>query len=352
VNTYVDDADMPKWGQLGCNGLIVIDSSGNIVCRSSPAFMEVREKAFEYVDMLLAALLGQAHAADGPQPGAAVSLSGLVGRSDLNGQEAVVLNGADTNGRCAVQLAGGQVLSIKALNLMPIPAGGGGCGGGGCAGGCDCDGGGCGEGGEGGCSKGGCADGGCVGGKCALPQSGCADGKCALPEPSAKRGKVDEPSAESTAAEAQPSEEVGRKSTVSVDSVKVDALDQEHALCAAALERLARELSPAATRQLLGEYEAHFAHEERLLDAHLYKPQQPSTTPADVGGAAFSADAGARRSHYADHARLLDGVNALLDGRPITLQSVHGLMSEFEVHATKYDGAYAQRLSASLAAAS
>jgi len=50
VNTYVDSLqrDGPKWGQLGCNGLIVLDASGRVVCSKSEAFLEVRDAAFAH----------------------------------------------------------------------------------------------------------------------------------------------------------------------------------------------------------------------------------------------------------------------------------------------------------------
>jgi|TARA_B110000196_G_C20542296_1_gene384956 hypothetical protein len=40
LNVWVDDDDMPKWGQLGCQGFIVGDSRHSIVCKSTSAFMQ------------------------------------------------------------------------------------------------------------------------------------------------------------------------------------------------------------------------------------------------------------------------------------------------------------------------
>ena len=48
----------PVWGQLGCNGFIVLDKDSKIVCRKSAAFLQVRERAFEQVESMLSALLG------------------------------------------------------------------------------------------------------------------------------------------------------------------------------------------------------------------------------------------------------------------------------------------------------
>lgn len=51
VNTVA--AENPQWGQLGCNGFIVVDKNGNVVCDKTLPFMEYRESAFEYLlDML------------------------------------------------------------------------------------------------------------------------------------------------------------------------------------------------------------------------------------------------------------------------------------------------------------
>ena len=135
-----------------------------------------------------------------------------------------------------------------------------------------------------------------------------------------------------------------------VGSVGVGALDDEHAEC----ERRLGELGAAAAagagvadalRALLAAYERHFSHEERLLDEHLY-----AEVAADAGG--FSADRNARTSHFADHEAMLGAVRALLSGGAgaVDAAAVLRLRREFARHATLYDGAYADRLSAALAA--
>ena len=48
--TYVDGADMPRWGQLGCQGSIVLDGAGAVVCKTTPAFLEVEDLAFGFVE--------------------------------------------------------------------------------------------------------------------------------------------------------------------------------------------------------------------------------------------------------------------------------------------------------------
>lgn len=48
---------MPKWGQLGCNGFIVLGPDSKVVCKATSAFMELRELAFGHVETLVDALL-------------------------------------------------------------------------------------------------------------------------------------------------------------------------------------------------------------------------------------------------------------------------------------------------------
>jgi len=55
---------MPTWGQLGCNGFIVLDGRHDVVSPCTKAFMQVRNVAFRDVEsklnMLLAARPGMA----------------------------------------------------------------------------------------------------------------------------------------------------------------------------------------------------------------------------------------------------------------------------------------------------
>ena len=55
-----------------------------------------------------------------------------------------------------------------------------------------------------------------------------------------------------------------------------------------------------AMKQVLQTYQQHFAHEEELLDEHLY-----SDIKNNGGGGGFSADGSARTSHFEDHKRLI-----------------------------------------------
>ena len=60
TNGFIERRDlMPKWGQLGCSGFIVLDKDLNVVCEKSKAFLEVRDRAFEDVEKILKGLLAK-----------------------------------------------------------------------------------------------------------------------------------------------------------------------------------------------------------------------------------------------------------------------------------------------------
>ena len=143
------DNDMPAWGQLGCNGFIVLDSSHSVVCRATTAYQQVGPRAaFGHVETLLSALIDK-KSSDGVPPalqgptipaGETVRLHGLKSRADLNGTYGVCVQGpeGDPEGRCVVRLTDGTPLRIRMDNLTVCsqPAGkaqGGGCGPGSCS---------------------------------------------------------------------------------------------------------------------------------------------------------------------------------------------------------------------------
>jgi len=303
-NTWVDHDDMPSWGQLGCNGFIVVDGSDAVVCKASSAFLEVRQNAFRHVEQLLDALLSAKPApklssgrVDESVGGACakvrfgdgeddeeeqeeeqqVILSGLVSRPELNGKRGRVLSQA-ADGRLEVQVEGEAApLSIKRQNLTPV----------------------------------------------AEPEAG--------PHP--------------VSVDVQ---------ALKVPSVKVDVLDAEHERCEAKLGLLGRLTESGdvgskrlqiadALQGLLAAYEEHFAHEEALLDEHLYA----GLAQEAVG---FSADKGARTSHFADHQTMLTAVRRLLaEEASVSYAEIAALAADFERHATAYDGSYADRLSEAMA---
>ena len=84
LNTVAESA--PRWGQLGCNGFIVLDAGGRVVCKATSAFLKVREEAFEHVETLVDAQLAggdgalQKAAAAGVSSGGSSSSSGSSSR--------------------------------------------------------------------------------------------------------------------------------------------------------------------------------------------------------------------------------------------------------------------------------
>lgn len=58
TNGFIDNRkDMPKWGQLGCSGFIILDATHQVVSKGTSAFMEVRDLAFKHVEAILDALV-------------------------------------------------------------------------------------------------------------------------------------------------------------------------------------------------------------------------------------------------------------------------------------------------------
>lgn len=109
----------PRWGQLGCNGFVILDANHDIVSRATSPWLQAKDLAFEHVEALLDALV----TGDTPPsvcPGQLVRLHGLEKSPHLNGQKGVCLrSGAD--GRCEVRLQRAQKsVSVKAVNLRPL----------------------------------------------------------------------------------------------------------------------------------------------------------------------------------------------------------------------------------------
>ncbi len=121
-------AENPAWGQLGCSGFIVLDAAGNVTCKSTSAFLDVREQAFEHVETLVDAMLGGAVGAgaggddDAIAIGATVELRGLKARPELNGVRAVCVDVATaaSGGRCTVEIGVGQAMAVKPANLKLV----------------------------------------------------------------------------------------------------------------------------------------------------------------------------------------------------------------------------------------
>ena len=413
--TYVDKRNGPKWGQLGCQGFIILDGSGSVVCKTTPPFMEIEQLAFRYVESVVGALMDK-KPLPSVLPGQMVHINGLTGAPELNGSVGTCVSAEGENGRCQISMRGRGVVSVKPANLTVhmvsrqyTPEGGGGCGGGGCSGGGGCDDAdvidACDAGGGGGCDGGGCGGGGCN-------KAGCSDQKATnsavdaaiaklreatntlyhsaepLPARMVKslQAKVEaakeelellveatmedlEPpqleAAVAAIASAMPSvddlKEVPNKKAKAeaskpvapvgaIHSVKVAELDDEHEICSAALDELARAPTRLALERVIKAYEGHFAHEESLLDTHLYA--DAASGKASNG---FSAEASKRKTHYADHTRMLKELNTMVESLPSETAAVPSsfcdkVLRDFENHANKFD-MYGDELAAKLAAA-
>jgi hemerythrin len=131
----------------------------------------------------------------------------------------------------------------------------------------------------------------------------------------------------------------------------VDVLDAEHESCEAALRSFAQTRDAASLRAVLREFESHFAHEEAMLDQHLYGHLTAGGGAAAASG--FSVAASTRASHWQDHKRMLDELRAELarasaSSEPISHRFVDSVLRSFEKHAELYDGNYADDLSTKL----
>jgi len=117
TTAYIADQNqMPSWGQLGCNGFIVLDSNLQLISACTSALNQVGELAFKHVEALIEA---DFNGLPMPKvcPGEIVRLNGLTGKPELNGQIGVCLKPA-TDGRCLVKLQSGRQLSIRPENLI------------------------------------------------------------------------------------------------------------------------------------------------------------------------------------------------------------------------------------------
>jgi hypothetical protein len=122
VNGYVKDmSDMPRFGQLGCQGFIFADPTGRVIHPSTPALMQFREQAFHWIEHMLKEYFRPAAAEKAvPIDSIPVVLKGLVSRPELNGQRGYLAHKANESGRFVVRLSGGEMVSVKPSNFEEI----------------------------------------------------------------------------------------------------------------------------------------------------------------------------------------------------------------------------------------
>lgn len=117
VNAVCGEGDMPSWGQLGCNGFIVLDKEHRVVASATSPFQQVRDLAFKHVEVLVDALVGGVPV---PAfcPGQFIYLKALE-TATLNGELGVCLTQSnDASTRVEVQLQSGRKIKVLPKNLV------------------------------------------------------------------------------------------------------------------------------------------------------------------------------------------------------------------------------------------
>ena len=92
-----------------------------------------------------------------------------------------------------------------------------------------------------------------------------------------------------------------------------------------------------------------------MLDEHVWPAtaKEAGGKKGAAGGGGFSADASMRKTHFADHARMLNELRtqaaaAQGSGARVPSSFVDRVLRDFEKHANQYDS-YGERLEAALA---
>jgi hypothetical protein len=95
-----------------------------------------------------------------------------------------------------------------------------------------------------------------------------------------------------------------------IESVKVAELDAQHSECVELLAALAERRSVEALAGFVAVFEHHCAHEEALLNLHLYAPEEARVASAEATTASLLLDS--RNSHFQDHLRIIRGAKVEL----------------------------------------
>ena len=120
--------DMPRWGQLGCNGLIILDGNkatgSPVISPCTSAFQQVRDLAFRHVEELISDVAADKSLSPA-YPGDFVFVKGLKKRSDLNGKHGLFIGTANQeNTRKKIKLLEPPnfvELSVKPVNIERLP---------------------------------------------------------------------------------------------------------------------------------------------------------------------------------------------------------------------------------------
>lgn len=319
VNGFVaSPSDMPTYGQLGCQGFIVLDKEHNVISAGTTPFMQVRAVAFQHVEALLDALCNNR-----PLPSICPGEMGELidtpaGAEKLKGMRGVCIKVANRKvdfGFMDGPLRG-KMISVDESIVRPVAhdeesSAGGGCSTGTCGVGGTCASGNCGQSGVSD-SKASCEGGSCASGSC-KPGKGCDPSTCDEAECKIDPVFVDE--------------------ILNIHSVKVSSMDAEHAECSKTLRGLVEKRSKESLQDVLECLSDHFAHEEELFD--------------DFGfGVHVNEKLSARKSHGDEHRRLLEKVRRQLGSASATISAafIKELLQDFHEHTTLYDMQYADFL--------
>jgi len=327
VNAYVaNQQDMPSYGQLGCQGFIILDKEHNVVCESTSPFMQFRALAFDHVEALLDSVCagkplpeicpGESGVLVDIPEGAPAKLKGARGVCVKLHENTVDFGFMDGPMRGKMmELPKHMVQRVKEDSDDEEMGGscqpGGACGQGSCGPGIDTS----------ACSK---------DGSCAKPAGSCGPGGSCETGSCGNGGYKD-------ASAPQKVDGAVLDKCLDLVSVKVPSMDAEHAEIADAFRALAETMSADALEEVLKCMTEHFEHEEALFKEFEF-------------GVHVNEKLSAAKSHADDHKRILGQVHRQL----VKLQMAPGavpagfveeLLQDFHEHTSRYDVQYAEPLS-------
>jgi len=318
TNSYIErEADMPRFGQLGCQGFIMFNGDGRVHIDATMRFLDVDTKAFHDVEFQLRFLLSQTQTRPSLE-GQMVELVRLVNARRLNGKVGVVSGFDSKEQRYQVRVGGGsKSQGVRPVNIVPL----GGMGleraqkkqkvGGAC-------------------------------GTCTPIQNNTCETSVKQPENACSENN------NQNNFDCQGSNCSGptpKPSLLEIESVGVAEMDDEHDECIQALENVINSRDhDVFSQNLLKAKEViseHFAHEEALF----------VETGFDDGGK-FSKT----KSHREDHGKILQSIDNELNrclrikeegkesGKVLSEDFVSSILSRLVQHTARYDSQYSDHM--------
>lgn len=305
INAFVDDeAGMPDYGQLGCNGFIVLDGGHRVLSRQTSSFNQVRGLAFKHVEALVSAACAKLPP-PAVCPGEMVQIVEAPAKvPQLRGQQGFCTDQLDADTLAVVLVAGpyrGKVIQVPSATVRKLVEE-------------DSD--------E---ETGGCDEGGCN-------TSGCGTSACGTSGPS--RGDCDKGDCKPGSCDQSAVDDGFVDAALDIASVQVPSMDDEHEECAVALRRLASERSASSLELALQCIGSHFAHEESLFEEYGF-------------GGHVNDRFSAKKSHIEDHRRMTRKIEEQLARGAQTVPSdvIREILQDFHDHANKFDASYADFMS-------